>query len=188
MEELMRYWSKSALSLYRYLNTMADTIDRLVLDMGKNSNSAVAPKYHSTYYQANKIMELMDRKRKIVNLKVAIEDAVSKLSPIDRRIIMLVFFDGVRSETIAELLNMSLRTFFRHKASSVKRIADIMCEIGYDQSFFESEYFGEKWFMAVYNEIVYKGCDFDDGPDRSVVKQMFNEISRVNMAYNSYLS
>ena len=59
----MKYWSKSVLYVYKYLSTMTNTIDKLVLDMGKSSNSAMINNYQSTFSQANRIIELMDRKR-----------------------------------------------------------------------------------------------------------------------------
>ena len=189
-EGKMKYWSKAALSIYRYLETMSTTLDKLVVDLSKGSNSTVAPRYHSTYFQANRIIELTERKRKVVNLKVAIEDSVSRLDKISRRIITLVYFDGVRSEAIAQLMNMSVRTFFRRKLYATKELINIMEALGYDADFFESEYFSEKWFMSVYDEGVSKGCNpSDDIPDRMLVRRVINEISKINnIAYNTYLT
>lgn len=73
----MKYWSKSALSLYRYLETMSNTIDKIVISTGTNSNSSLLQKYQSTYYQAGKMIELAERKRKMINLKVAVEIRLS---------------------------------------------------------------------------------------------------------------
>ena len=186
----MKYWSKTALRIYRYLSTMSSTLDRLVVDLSKGSNSAIAPKYHSTYYQANRIIELMERKRKVVNLKVAVEASVARLDKVSRKIITLVFFDGIRSEAISQLMNMSIRTFFRRKLYAVRELIKIMETLGYDADFFENEYFSEKWFMSVYDECVSKGCNNDDEtPDKFLVKRVINEISKINnMAYNTYLT
>ena len=184
----MKYWSKSALSIYKYLSSMTNSIDKIVLDMGKGSNSALSSQYHSTYYQASKIIELMDRKRKMINLKVAVEDAISKLDRINRRIITLVFLDGAKSELVAKLLGVSLRTFFRKKVNAIKQFASVLQEIGYDEEFFESEYFCEKWFMAVYDDCVCNGTESEDVLDKYLLKRMFGEVSKINMVYNTYLS
>lgn len=185
----MKYWSKSALAIYKYLSTMSNSIDKIVLDMGKSSNCTLSQQYHSTYYQASKIIELMDRKRKIINLKVAVEDAIGKLDKTNRRIMTLVFFDGVKSEMVAQMLGMSIRTFFRRKQNSLVQFKNILQEIGYDEEFFESEYFGEKWFMAVYDECVCKGCESEEPMDKYLIKRVFNEVSKINnLAYNVYLT
>jgi len=184
----MKYWSKSSLSIYRYLAQMSNTIDKIVLDMGKSSNPALSDKNHSTYYQASKIIELMDRKRKMINLKVAVEGAISKLDKTNRRILTLVFWDGVKSEDVAGLLGVSIRTFFRKKLNALKCFTSVLQELGYDSEFFENEYFYEKWFMSVYDECVYRSSDGDELLDKFLIKRVFNEVSKLNLSYNTYLS
>ena len=181
----MKYWSKSVLSVYRYLATMTNTIDKLVLNMGKSSNSALQNNYQSTFYQASKIIELMNRKRKMINLKVAVESAISKLRTTERRIITLVFVDGVTSELISQLLGMSIRTFFRKKNQALKEFSNMLQEIGFDEEFFESEYYSEKWFMAVYDDCVSKNAEGEEILDKYLVKRVLNEVSKINMAYNN---
>lgn len=165
---------------------MTNAIDKLVLDMGKGSNSAMVNNYQSTFSQANRIIELMDRKRKMINLKVAVESAISRLDTMDRRIMTLVYVDGVTSELISQLLGMSIRTFFRKKSQALKQFNIILQEIGFDEEFFESEYFGEKWFMAVYDDCVSKGVEGEDILDKYLVKRVFKEVSKVNITYNTY--
>ena len=184
----MKYWSKTSLTVYKYLSTMSKTIDKTIMDLGKSSNSVVSQKRYSTYFQASKIIELMDRKRKMINLKVAVEDSMNRLDKLSRRILTLSYMDGAKCETIAKLMGTSLRTYFRKKLSAFNQFTEILCELGYDESFFESEYFGEKWFMAIYDDCVCKGCDSDEAPDRYVVKKLFNELSKINFAYNTYLT
>ena len=167
---------------------MCDTIDRLVLNLGKSSNSALSQKANDTFYHASKIIELMDRKRKMINLKVAVEDAIGKLDKTNRRIVTLVFLDGVKSELTAQLLGVSIRTFFRKKLKALNEFTVVLQELGFDEEFFESEYFSEKWFMAVYDECVYKGCENEDPLDKYLIKRVFNEVSKINMSYNTYLS
>ena len=49
----MKYWSKSALSIYRYLETMSNSIDKVVLDTGKSSYSRDVAKFQTTNYQTS---------------------------------------------------------------------------------------------------------------------------------------
>ena len=85
----MKYWSKSALSIYRYLESMAETVDKKILSTGSNSNNESLQKYQTTYFQTNQMIELIERKRKLINLKVAVEDSLAKLSTNDRRLLVL---------------------------------------------------------------------------------------------------
>ena len=167
---------------------MSNSIDKVVLDMGKSSNCSTSQKYHSTFYQTSKIIELMDRKRKMINLKIAVEDAISKMDKTNRRLLTLVFIDGAKCEMIAKIIGVSLRTFFRKKISAWKQFASLLEEMGYDEEFFISEYSSERWFMAVYDETLSKGCETDDYMDKYLVKRMFNEVSKTEIAYNTYFS
>ena len=184
----MKYWSKSTLSIYRYLSTMSKSMDKLIIANSTNSNSVMLQKYQTTHYQANKIIDLIDRKRKIVNLKVIVDDVVSKLSKSDRRIITLVFFDGVKSEIASQLLGVSLRTFFRRKVNALKQFAMVLQALGYDEEFFESEYAYEKWFMSVYDNCVSRNASADEQLNKYLINSMFNEITRINTKFNVYLS
>ena len=42
---------------------MCDSIDKNVLDLGNKSNSAISHKYNNIHSTANKMLELIDRKR-----------------------------------------------------------------------------------------------------------------------------
>lgn len=112
----MKYWSKSALSIYKYLPTMVNTLDKIIMNTGKSSHNSILQKYQSTYCQASKIIELIDRKRKMINLKIAVEDTLNKLDRNSKRLLTLIFIDGAKSEVVAEMLGMSIRTFFRKKS------------------------------------------------------------------------
>lgn len=183
----MKYWSKSTLSIYKYLSTMSNSIDKIIIDNSKNSNSVMLQKSQTTHCQATKILDLIDRKRKIVNLKVIVDDVVSRLNKTDRRIITLVFFDGVKSEVASQLMGISLRTFFRRKVKALQQFALILEAIGYDEEFFEQEYFNEKWFMSVYDNCVTREANADEQLNKYLVKCMFSEISKVSAKFNTYL-
>lgn len=176
----MKYWSKSALTIYRYLETMSNTIDKIVISTGKTSYSSLLQKYQSTYYQTGKMIELVERKRKMINLKIAVEDAFSSLNVMDRRILGLVFVDGVKSEKVAKLLNMSLRTFFRRKITALSNFTEAMEMAGFNSEFFIREYSKERWFLSVYNECIQKGSN-EDSLTGYVVKRVFNEVGQVEM-------
>lgn len=184
-EDGMKYWSKSALTIYRYLETMSNTIDKIVMTTGKTSYSSLLQKYQSTYYQAGKIIELVERKRKMINLKIAVEEAYSNLSVMERRIVGLVYVDGVKSEKVAKLLNMSLRTFFRRKLIALSNFSDEMELAGFNSEFFIKEYAKERWFMSVYDEYLQRGSN-EDSINSNVVRRVFNEVGQVDMIPTSY--
>ena len=68
----------------------------------------------------------------MINLKVAVEDTLQRLPKTERKILMLVFIDGIKSESAAELMWISLRTFFRKKAKGLECFQEKLIEYGYN--------------------------------------------------------
>jgi len=177
----MKYWSKSALSVYRYLEHMANTIDKIVVATGKNSNHQNVQKYQTTLYQTSKIIEFTERKRKMINLKIAVENALQRLPKIERRILVLAFVDGVKSEMISQLLEISLRTYFRKKSKALDNFKEQMIACGFDLEFFENEYACENWMMSIYQESVLKYNKDEENLDSCLIKRMIKEVSKINL-------
>lgn len=166
---------------------MTDTIDKLIMDISKHSNSQTMQKNQTTFNQTRKIIEFLDRKRKMINLKVAVEESLNKLNKTDKRILCLVFIDGVKSELVAQFLGVSLRTFFRKKVDALNRFNTQMIASGFDLEFFKREYSSEKWIMAVYNECLIKSTCEEDTLDLPMVKRLMNEISQVKLTSECYM-
>ncbi len=183
----MKYWTKSILSIYKYLGRLSNALDKIILDVGKGSNSVLLMRSQTTYYQANKIIELMDRKRKTINLKVAVEEVMSKLSKEDRRLLTLVFIDGVKSDLVAQLFGISLRTFFRKKITALENFSTRLDKMGFTEEFFEEEYSKEPWMAPVYDECASKNIEDDFTLDQSIINRVMNRMSKVNVAYNTYI-
>ena len=179
----MKYWSMSALSIYKYLESMANTLDKIVVETGKSSNDIRLQKYQTTQYQTMKIIELMDRKRKMINLKIAVEDTLCKLSLIDRRILTLIFIDGLKSELLAQVLGISIRTYFRKKQQALNHFKTILETNGFNKEFFEKEYLNEAWFISIYNDYISKN-NSNEILKSSIMRQVFKEVGKIDLACN----
>lgn len=95
---------------------------------------------------------------------------------------MLVFIDGVKSESVAELMGISLRTFFRKKAKGLECFQEKLIEYGYNIKFFENEYLNEKWMMSVYNENVQRLNTDDENLNVHFINRMLKEVSNINFS------
>lgn len=186
-EGLMKYWSKSALSIYHYLEAMSKTIDKLVLDTGKSSNNKELSNYQTTYCQTGKIIKLTDRKRKLINLKIIVEDGLARISKESRRILTLFYIDGIKSNMVAQLLGISIRTFFRQKLKALEDFSQKLLDIGYDEEFFKEDYLCERWFEVVYNDMVTKNYDEEDYLEGSIIKTLLGSVAKMPLYSNTYV-
>ena len=166
---------------------MTKSIDKIVLNTGKNSNSNELQRFQTTYFQTNKIIELIERKRKMINLKVACEQALNKIPKQSRKILMLFYIDGVKCDFVAQLLGISIRTFFRQKLKALKEFSDSLESLGFDFEYFKKEYGCESWFVSLYDECVAKSGNIEDLPNSYIISKVINEVGKVNLAYNTYI-
>ena len=146
-------WGKTLLSLYRHFGVMANSIDNLVRRIGINSAFRHTI-YDSTIVDSNKILELTERKIKIINLKVIVEDILSDLNMKDLKILTLCYVDGVEYKKIIKLLNINQRTFFRRKEIAIARFSNKLAEMGYDADKLEKYLHNENWIKNTYYQIV----------------------------------
>lgn len=186
-ERFMKYWSKSALSVFRYLETMSKSIDKIVLDLGKSSNNHEIINYQTTYSQTSKILKLMDRKRKLINLKVIVENGLANISKDSRRILTLFYIDGITANFISQLLGISIRTFFRQKIKALVELCNELEYSGYGKEFFDEEYASERWFATIYNNMLAKNSEDEDFIDAFAIKSMLGEIGKIQMYKNTYI-
>lgn len=152
-------WGKTLLMLYRHLETMAKSIDNLVCRIGINSafNHSV---YNSTIKDSNKIIELTERKIKIINLKVIIQKALKKLKDKELKLIALYYVDGVSYKKVQELLNITQRTFFRRKELAIAHFSDELANLGYDAEKLKDYLKNENWIKNTYFQVVNSSANF----------------------------
>lgn len=145
-----KIWSKTILSIYRTLETLVRAIDNLVLERGRSSGVRSHMFGSNTFNYMNGVIDLIERKRKLINLKLIIESALLKLGCEQQRVLMLTYFDKVKSAEIASLLNCSARTYFRKKEVALNSFTIALKNLNYGCDYLEKNYLSEKWLMDYY--------------------------------------
>ena len=148
----MKTWSKTILSIYKYLEALSNSIDDLVIKKSINSAFYNNGRFNNCYDCANKIMQLTDRKINLINIKVMVDDTFSKMPLKYRQLLALAYVDNVKSEKIAEIMHISLRTFFRKKNEALNSFSKNLVLQGYTPEKLESMFYGEHWLKNLYNK------------------------------------
>ena len=141
-------YGKALLLSYRYLETLCNAIDKYVLKKSITSSfyENCSPNKYSAYEVSNHIIKLIERKKKIINTKVIIEDCLRELKPLHQRILLLTYLDQMTTEKISFCLNMTKRTFFRKKSEAINSFCKKLAQKGYEKDFIKLELEGENWF------------------------------------------
>lgn len=155
-------WSKTILTVYRYLERVAGAIDRIVLRSGLGSGNIYGQNYlyNNVLSISQKIIDLSERKITLINLKVLTEDILKKLKAEDLKILLERYVDGRKYKDIGTRNNISLRTVYRRLEASEIAFARFLDVRGFSSERLLKMLEHEKWILSVYQHIKEKSEDF----------------------------
>jgi len=112
---------RTLLNTYKYFEPMADKIDALIEKEGTASfyTSSQSVIQNSCEKVAERMIDLMEHKKNIINLKILTEKALKNLSDYDYTFLTQRFFENIRVEDIAQMLGINCRTAFRRLDSAL---------------------------------------------------------------------
>ena len=147
-------WSKTLLSVYRYLPRVTYAIDKIVKTRAYNSSYSTTNNisFNNVWNVANTILDLTERKITLINLKLIIEKALHSMDENSARILILKFIDGKKSNEIANLFNICLRTFFRKVNTALESFSKALIRMGYTNDKLLNMLKNEKWIMETFNK------------------------------------
>ncbi len=147
-------WGNAALVAYSLLPKIANSLDCAV----KSRINSTFQSRHLKMGVSNEqligeILELIDQKRKIVNLAYIVKSTVERMKPIDKHILVERVFNKKTFTTIAEESDVALRTVFRRAEVAKMRFCQALASRGYTEEWFEKEYGNDKYISAVKSRV-----------------------------------
>jgi len=104
--------AKVLISAYRFIEKNCDLINEFVYKHAINFGPS--PEYCSTYDVTNNIINLIERKNRLINLKLIIDELVQSLNKEDRLIILSKMRYDLSIKSFCQIFEMpSVRTAFR---------------------------------------------------------------------------
>lgn len=165
-----KIWAKTLLTIYNCLETIADAIDNLVITQSVSSGRNNL----TTLENAEKVINLIQRKKLLVNLKVLIDEALSKLDKNNARILILKYVDRVKPEIAMEILGLSRRTYFRRIDGAVNDFALTLSNLGYAENILETMLKKEHWIKEFFNNYL-KQCEQKFEEPQEIMQTNFTE-------------
>lgn len=154
----MQLWSKTILSVYRYLERITNAIDNIVSARAINSfyTSGKNLAFNDVRNVSDDILNLTERKIKLINLKLITEKALEQTDKKFSKILILSFIEKRNCYECAELLGISLRTYFRRMNTALKSFEKTLVRSGYDLKFFDEMLGEESWITSVRKKLEEK--------------------------------
>ena len=151
-------WAKTILATYKYLDIFATSIDKLVEKQALNSFYYVSGSKidNSVMAVSNRIIDLIERKKKLINYKVAIGQALESMEQPLAEILIERYMDNTASEDIAERHNLALRTYFRRLLRAEELFMAAMEKKGYSEERIYNDLKNEQLVMDIYRNFLLK--------------------------------
>lgn len=152
-------FSKTLLNIYNSLDAVCERLDKMVenkamagaLGFGGGKNSLEL---------FNNLINLSQRKINLINLKIRIEEALSKLKEKQAKVLILKFVDGLTFKQIASLTGQSIRNCFRVCDQGIESFSKLIKCDGLTEEKIENTYSEEKWIFQIYDRaLVEKAAD-----------------------------
>lgn len=146
-------WAKTMLIAYRYLAPISKAIDKVFNKTVKASfnMSGMYGDRYSAENISNRLIKMTNKKVDYINLKVIIENALSKLKPQCSKLLILRYIKELNVTTICNLLNICERTLFRRLNKALAQFRECVKEIGYTTEKLEVVYLNDSFIKSIYD-------------------------------------
>lgn len=134
-----------------FLERIAGAIDKIIEKKALASSwatsfSSVA---NSTLELADQIIELSERKVKLINIKLLIEKALKKLDKKDAKILICKYFDKMGPEEIIASFGLSRRSYFRRIQDAESSFESSCASLGFPISRLQTYLDSEEWIKQI---------------------------------------
>lgn len=151
-------WSKTILSVYPYLERICGAIDKMVETKAMASFYVTSQSFASSSILnvADKLIELGERKKTLINLKVLVDKALKKSEPLYAQLLIEKYIDRDNPNDIAERHSLPMRSYFRKLSSAESNFTWQMSRLGYSEQKLDEMLKNEKWIGQVYSRNLEK--------------------------------
>ena len=146
--------AKVFISAYRFIEKNCDLINEFVYKHAINFGPS--PEYCSTYDVTNNIINLIERKNKLINLKLIMDKLIDDMDGQDRLIILAKMKFNLTTKSFCQMFDMpSTRTAFRRIQLALEHFT---CRANNSPYKEKLEYLldNETWIIAMRKEILQK--------------------------------
>lgn len=141
-------WSKALLYSLCYIKGVCRQIDRAVNAKATAIGGITADCENScqdAYAHTQKVITLIERKKLAIKLLHICGRVFDNMSAACKKALILRYFENKDYLQTAQILNCSVRTFFRHIKQGIKSFTNIRKNLGLSDEYLEDLYKGEEW-------------------------------------------
>ncbi len=158
-------WAKTILYVYKKLDNMAESYDRIIEKQALHSFYYFSGNKNNSVMEVSKrIIDLSERKVKLINIKVLTEQALNNCDEKFAQILVERYIDNDKGEEIATRHNLSIRTYFRRLIQAEEKFMNYFAMKGFNENKLNEYLKDEKWIKDIYLAYLTKklGEDYNE--------------------------
>lgn len=153
-EQITKIWIRTLLSIQSVLPEIIKTVDS-VIESNASSLSFITDIYNtekSTYAQVEKVIDLSERKNKLLNIYLISKNLTGCLNEDDTIFVRRKFVSNWTSDELAEEYQISIRTVFRRTDKLLDKIYAYAISKKWSLQFILSQVKQESWIYDRFNK------------------------------------
>lgn len=153
-EQKFKFWIRTLLSSFSTIPEIIKTLDKII-EMQATTTSFVTDvfsKEKTTFNQVEKIIDLSERKTKLLNIHLMTKSILKSLPETDADLIEKRFCFNWTAEDLAEEFNISTRTVFRKIDKTIESVTFNLKKKNWSLNFLESQIKNEEWLKERYHK------------------------------------
>lgn len=155
-EQKMKLWIKTLLSAQASLPEIIKSIDKII-EINASSLSFITDIYNtekSTYAQVERVIDLTERKNKLLNLFLISKTLFSSVCEEDQLFLKRKFIFNWTAEDLSVEYNVSIRTVFRRIEKLIENIYEKVKTKNWSTNFINLQVKDESWLQEKFYQFV----------------------------------
>lgn len=153
-EQKMKLWIKTLLSVQGNLPEIIKSVDKII-ELNASSLSFASDIYNSektTYAQVERVIDLTERKNKLLNIFLVAKNLFSCISDEDRVFLKRKFVYNWTAEELSQEYSVSIRTIFRRIDKLIEKIYDSTKRRNWSINFINMQVKDETWLYEKFKK------------------------------------
>lgn len=154
-DQKIKLWIKTLLSVHSNLPEIIKSVDKII-EINASSLSFVTDIYNtekSTFAQVEKVIDLTERKNKLLNLFLMSKNLMSCIGEDERIFIKRKYVFGWTAEELASEYQISIRTVFRRTEKLIDEIFEKVKKKNWTLKFINLQTESESWLIEKFKQI-----------------------------------
>ena len=177
-DQKIKLWIKTLLSVHSNLPEIIKSVDKII-EINASSMSFITDIYNtekSTFAQVEKVIDLTERKNKLLNLFLMSKNLLSSIDEDERLFLKRKYIFGWTAEELSQEYQVSIRTVFRKTEKIIEEIFEKAKRKSWSLNFINLQVKDELWLIEKFKRIAKDNMPNSFNQSASQIEKLNQEL------------